>query len=313
MTLTPQELKGRIAGIIPGLPTLFNPDYSLNHAGMATHVNFLIDSGIQTLMLSLGVSELRFLSHAEVVAVTKTVVNAAAGRAAVITSTSEWWTGESLAFVKAVEDVGADGCIIVAPGRLYTSYRPSVHDDVFVKHYETIAQATRIGLVVHERNVPGWAGPGGPFTVSLMDRLAGIDHVVGVKMEGGNTYYAQEMVRKVRDRLAIIADWGEEFFLFAYDYGVAADISGVAQFAPRVALLYWDALRRGDLAEARRLTNEVLIRYYATVVKMDWVAAMKASMEFVGLPASPMRPPSAQLTEPERAELRRAMQETGLL
>ena len=46
---------------------------------------------------------------------------------------------------------------------------------------------------------------------------------------------------------------------------------------------------------------------------MDWVAAIKVSMEFVGLPPSPMRAPNAQLTEAERESLRQAMLETGLL
>jgi dihydrodipicolinate synthase/N-acetylneuraminate lyase len=137
--------------------------------------------------------------------------------------------------------------------------------------------------------------------------------VVGMKMEGGNTYYARQLVPMIKDRLAVIGDWGEEYFLFGYEYGVTADISGLAQFAPRLCVDQWHYLRDGNLAGARKLTNDVLVKYYAAVVEMDWVAAMKASMEFVGLPASPMRPPNAQLTPAERERIRRAMRETGLL
>ncbi|MBI3941833.1 MAG: dihydrodipicolinate synthase family protein [Chloroflexi bacterium] len=313
MACKSQELKNKIVGVVAGLPTLFHEDYSINHQGMRTHVNFLVENGMDVVILSLGISELRSLEFDEVKAVTKTVVEAAAGRVPVIASTAEWWTKQALDFVKYAQDVGADGCIVVPPGNPYTSYSPALHDDAIYRHFATIASATAIGLVVHERNVPGRGGAGAPFSIDLVDRLADIDNVVGLKLEGGDRYYAQTLIRKTRDRLAIIADWGPEDFLFVFALGVPAFITGVGQFAPQVTGQFWQALHSGNLAEARRLANEILTPYYAPVVTMDWVAALKVSMEFAGLPASPMRPPNAQLTPQQRETIHQAMIDTGLL
>src|SRR5687767_6131461 len=75
---TQQEVRDRIKGPIPGLPVLFTDDFQVNHAGMREYVNFLIDSGIKVLMLSIGISEYQHLSEGEIRAITKTVVDAAA-------------------------------------------------------------------------------------------------------------------------------------------------------------------------------------------------------------------------------------------
>lgn len=309
MASKPQELREKIVGVLVGLPTLFNEDYSINYQGMRTHVEYLIDNGVSVLMISRGVSELPYLTCEEIRAVTKNAVEAAAGRVPVITSTFEWWTGQATEFARYAQDVGADGCLVVLPP-LYAGYNPDLHDDAIYKHFETIAEATDVGLVIHERNL---VGVGIPLSVSLVDRLADIDNVVGMKLEGGDRFYSHQVVRKTRDRLAIIGDWGPEAWLFSCEYGVPANIAGMGQYAPKLEVQAWNDLRNGRLAEARRLINDVLTPYWTAWIGMDWVAAMKVSMEFVGLPASPMRPPNAQLTTEQREQLKQAMLELGLL
>ena len=312
MARTPQKLKDEIVGVVAGLPTLFNPDYSINHEGMRTHVDFFVENDIDVLMLSREISEFHYLTYEEIKAATKNVAEAVGGRVPFVASVFEWWTGQAVEFVKYVQDVGADGCLVMPP-YLYRPYDPAVHDDAFYKHFETVAEATDIGLLIHERNVLSRLGPGKPLSTSLVDRLASIDSVVGMKMEGGDLLYAQQVVRKTKDRLAIIGDWGDEAWFFTHEYGVPSCITGIGQFAPRASVEFWNALRDGRLEEARKMVNDVLTPYYLPVAEMDWVAAIKVSMEFVGLPPSPMRAPNAQLTEAERESLRQAMLETGLL
>jgi len=312
MASTPAELRERIKGVVVGLVTLFNDDYSINHEGMRTHVEYLIENGINVLMISRGVSELPYLSYDEIKAVTKTIVEAAAGRVPVITSTFEWWTGQAIEFARFAQDVGADGCIIVLPS-YYANYNPALHDDAICEHFEAIAHAADIGLVIHERNLVGWGGMGIPFPVSLVDRLADIDHVVALKLEGGDRFYAQSLIRKTRDRLVVIGDWGPEAWFFAHEYGMQANIAGMGQYTPKLEVQVWNDMQEGRLAEARETINEVMTPFWTVWKGMDWVAAMKASMEFVGLPASPMRPPNAQLTMEQREQLRQAMHELGLL
>ena len=121
------------------------------------------------------------------------------------------------------------------------------------------------------------------------------------------------MVTQTRDRLAITGDWGPEAWLFSHEYGVPANIAGMGPYAPALEVRLWHHVRDGRLAQARELINGIMTPYWATWMPMDWVAAMKASMEFVGLPASPMRPPTPQLTTEQREKLRTTMLELGLI
>jgi 1-pyrroline-4-hydroxy-2-carboxylate deaminase len=306
---TPQQLRPRIQGVIAGIVTLYGDDYSINHAAMRAHAEFLIDHGIDVLMISRGVSELPYLTLDEIVAITQTVVEAAAGRVPVITSTFEWATGQAIDFVQRVEDVGADGCMVVLPP-LYCGYDPALHGDAACRHFEAIAGQTGMGLLIHER---GWGAPPVPFLAGVLDRLADIDHVVGLKLEAGDRFYAHEVARRSRDRLAIIGDWGPEAWFFSHELGAPANIGGMSQYAPQLEVALWRHMQAGRLAEARRLINEVMTPYWVAWKGMDWVAAMKASMEFVGLPASPMRPPNPGLTGAQRGFLRAEMERLGLL
>jgi dihydrodipicolinate synthase/N-acetylneuraminate lyase len=312
MTCKPDELRERIEGIVVGLPTLFGAEYSVDHQATRTHVEFLIEHGMTVLMISRGISELAYLTPDEIIALTKTVVSAADGRALVITSTYDWWTGQALEFAQAVQDMGADGCLLSLPS-LFTAYDPALHDDAICAHFEAVARATDIGLLIHERPISGWSGSGAVFSLALLDRLADIDQVVGLKLEGGDRYYARQVVSRMGDRLSIIGDWGPEEFLFSHAYGVRANITGMGQFAPDIVARYWDAVRTGDLQEARSLVNRVITPWYAGMKAMDWVAAIKVSMELMGLPASPMRPPNAQPTPDHREMIRQILVETGLL
>ena len=304
-----QELRPRIQGVIAGIVTLYHDDYTIDHAAMRAHAEFLIAHGIDLLMISRGVSELPYLTPDEIVAITQTVVETAAGRVPVITSTFEWATAQSMEFAQRVEDVGVDGCIVVLPP-LYCGYDAALHGDAACRHFEAIATRTDIGLLIHER---GWGAPPAPFSAGVLDRLADIDHVVGLKLEAGDRFYAQEVARHTRDRLAIIGDWGPEAWFFSHEFGVAANIGGMSQYAPQLEVAVWRHTQAGRLDEARRLINEVMTPYWVAWKPMDWVAAMKASMEFVGLPASPMRPPNPGLTVAQRDVLRAEMERLGLL
>ena len=95
MATTPQKLRESIRGVVVGVLTLYNDDYTINHEGIRTHAEFLIENEVNVLMISRGVSELAYLTYEEIQALTRTVVEAASGRIPVLTSTGDWWTGQA--------------------------------------------------------------------------------------------------------------------------------------------------------------------------------------------------------------------------
>ncbi|MCZ7568932.1 MAG: dihydrodipicolinate synthase family protein [Ardenticatenaceae bacterium] len=310
----PETLRSRLCGPIVGLPTLFHENLEINHAGMKAHVDFLIENGIRVLLVSLGISEYPYLMEEEVRQVTRTVVEAAAGRATVIVSTGLWWTGGSVDFARYAQSVGVDGLLVVAPFHPYhPRYDPAIHNEALYRHFAAVAEAVDIGVLIHEKALPGYSGAKAPFSLSLIRRLAEIDNVVGMKEEGGDFNYQIEILTAVGDRIAVIDDSGKVSFLYTYPLGSPAYVSGIGQFAPQSSIRFWNHLTRGELEQARQMIARVEIPYSTKIVELGWVGAIKAAMEFRGLPGGPMRAPGVGLFPQQKEAFRQFLQQLGLL
>ncbi len=309
---TPEVVRDKIKGPVIGLPTLFTEDFQINYAGIHQHVDFLIDRGIEVLMLSVGISEYQHLSEEEIRMVAKTVAQAAAGRATVIAETDPWWTNQAVEFAKYAEDVGVDFLLVIPPDVSYLPYDPSVHDDELYRHFETVASATRLGVLFHMKALRG-RGVSHLWSMSLIERVAAIDNVVGMKDECASTFMTFEILRRLGDKIAVIDDASPVSFYYTYRCGSPAWISGIGQFAPHLDLKFYHDLRRGALDEAYRFVTEVVPPYFTLMSRFNWVATIKAAMDLVGLLGGPMRPPTPNLTPTQRIELREFMAKAGML
>jgi len=309
----PLELKGKLQGPIVGLPTLFKSNLEVNHDGIREHVEFLIENEIRVLMLSQAISEFQYLTEEEIAQVTKTVVEAAAGSATVLASTWQWWTGKAIEFAKYAEDIGADGLLVIAPFWPYAEYDPGVHNKGIYEHFKAVAEAVDIGIIFHDRWVLGYTGRRYTLSLSLVERIADIENVVGVKEESGDCYRLFEILKRVGHKVAVIDDYGKMSFLLTSQYGSPAYISGVGQFAPKVALQFWKHLKKGEMAQARRLAVEVVLPFDLKGLEFGWLATIKAAMELCGLPSSQVRTPGVSLTAQQKNELRQLMLNVGLL
>ena len=263
-------------------------------------------------MLSIGVSEYQHLSEEEIRLVVKTVAQAAAGRATVIAETGPWWTNQAVEFAKYAEDVGIDALLVITPDVSYLPYEPSIHDDGLYRHFEAVASATRLGVLFHLIALRG-LGVSRIWSMSLIERVAAIDNVVGLKDQCTNTFMTFEMLRRLGDKIVLIDDSSPVSFYYTYRCGSPAWISGIGQFAPHLDLKFYRDLRQGALDEAYRFVTEVVPPYFTLMLHFNWVATIKAAMDLVGLPGGPMRPPTPNLTPTQRIELRDFMTKAGML
>ncbi len=309
---SPEEIRSRIKGPVVGLPTLFTQDFQVNYAGIHQHVDFLIDRGIKVLMLSVGVSEYGSLSYEEIKMVAQTVAQATAGRATVIAETGPWWTGQAVEFAKYAEDVGVDALMVIPPELYYLPYDPSVHDDALYRHFETVASATKSAVLFHLRALRG-RGTARIWSMPLIERVAAIGNVVGMKDESTSLFMAFEMLGRLGDKIALIDDGTPTSFYYTYRCGSPAYISGMGQFAPHLDLKFYSDLRRGALDNACDFITNVVSPYIGLMRRLNWVATIKACMDLGGLPGGPMRPPTPDLTPTQRADLGDSIAKLGML
>ena len=254
-----EELKAKLKGVVVGMPTLFDEQFRINHAGLRTYVDFLLDKGVKILLISYGVSEFQYLSESDACQVTETVVKAANGRAIVLTTMGQWWTGEAAEYARCVEAIGADGLLVLTTYYPHAPYTPAQHDDAFVRHFEAIAQAAPIPLLFHEKAIIAGSGRR-PHSLQLIERVAAMEQVVGMKEQSGDDLYFYEILKRVGDKIAVIDDTSERSFFFTQQWGAAAFITYMDAF-PEVGLRFYELLISGQYDRARRIVTDIVVPY----------------------------------------------------
>jgi len=232
--------------------------------------------------------------HVEVIAAT---VKAAAGRVPVIAGAGGNATSEALALTRASERAGADALLHVTP---YYN-RPS--QEGLFRHYEAIAKATRLPIVLY--NVPTRTAC--DLATDTVVKLCEFDNIVAIKDATGNLVRGSDLVARVGHRMAVLSgDDGTAFPLYAC--GGRGVISVVSNVAPRAMSDMWDAVVEGDWARARARHFELRVLIQMLFAEPS-PAPTKAALAAMGRCTDEIRLPlveaSAKLFDELRMELSR--------
>ncbi len=298
MKLTADTLRGVNVAIVT--PFLDNHDVDL--AGAKQLTRFLIDAGVHGIMTTGGNGEFPHMLPDEKKAVTAAIVEEAAGEIPIIAGTAAAGTREAVLLGQDALEVGADGLIVTAPHYFQVS------EDALFVHYEAIATAVDLPLVLY--NNPLYTG--NEITPALIDRLAAVPNVIGLKQSNADFGVLMENIRMNGDKIAVLTGIDSQFYA-ALASGATGIFSTAACVIPREMVAIYDLARAGSFEEARQLQLNLqpLNRYLE--YDPGYVGPCKAALRMLGLPAGPVRGPLPEVTPDEEAGVRAALIEMGLL
>ncbi|HUS06730.1 MAG TPA: dihydrodipicolinate synthase family protein, partial [Bryobacteraceae bacterium] len=118
------------------------------------------------------------------------------------------------------------------------------------------------------------------------------------------------------DRLAWFGGLGDDCVPGYFAAGVQAYTSSISNISPKVSLALAAAGMAHDFSTLNGLMKKYVHPLYALRERTKGyeVAAMKAAMEILGMPAGPVRPPLQNCREKDIADLRELMKEyAGML
>jgi dihydrodipicolinate synthase/N-acetylneuraminate lyase len=280
--LSPEEFRKQVVGPIFSLPTPFTATFDVDHAGIRKSVDRAAKAGIKLFMLTSGNGEYESLTYDEIKAVTKSMVEAAAARGLVVAASGGWWTAQAIDYAKYAESIGADAVQIQIPSR-------RSGDESVVKHYQEIAAATKLPIVLH-----------GDFSAPLLRKLlAEVPAVCAMKEDVTLDYYIARQI-EFGDRIAIFGGGMEHRFLIGQPYGSRAFYSAYAPFAPEVGMKYWEAYQSGDTTKVAALVRKYDYPYLQKFSKQFW----HGSMEYFGVAQRYLRPPVDSYTDAQMKELK---------
>ena len=181
-------------GISTAIITPFR-DGDIDESALRTLIERQIDAGVNGLVPCGSTGESATMSHQEHARVIEITVSAVGGRVAVLAGTGSNNTREAIDLTQRAKDAGADGALLISP-----YYNRPTQDGIY-EHYKAIAEQTEFPLVVY--NVPGRTGSN--ILPGTLARLAGIDHVVGVKEACGDIGQIAEVIDQCPDGFAILS------------------------------------------------------------------------------------------------------------
>lgn len=294
------KFRARARGTVVPMPTPFKPDLSVDLEGVRAYTRFLIDHDITVISPLGSTGEFFTLSTDEHKQVMKTVVEEAAGKAVVIAGAGHSGTAMAGELVDYAEQVGADAVLICAP-YYYHSGPEAIYD-----HYRTLAEEHDIGIVIYSNR---------EFmtNLELIDRLASIENIVGVKEATGSYPLFYEWCVRHGNELAVLGGGSMRHYLWGQMWGSPGYFASVGNFAPHVEVEFMRCVDSGDLEKARRIVREIEYPFMQVAVKHDWFGSLKAAMQLCGLPAGPSRLPVVTVSEEACQELRNVLNELDLL
>jgi 4-hydroxy-tetrahydrodipicolinate synthase len=278
-------MRTRFTGVGTALVTPFRKDGSVDEAAVRTLARRQIDGGVHFLSPIGTTGEAPTLSHSEKLRVIELVVEQNNGRLPVLAGAGGYDTRETIALIRDIEKVGADGILSVTP-----YYNKPTQEGLY-QHYKAIAESTRLPIILY--NVPARTGVN--IDVATTVRLSAIENIIGVKEASGNVVQMSEIFAQAPSDFILLSG-DDPLTVAAMAVGGRGVISVASNVAPSEMAQIVEMAERGDYAGARKLHSWLLPLCQVNFVESNPIP-VKAAMAAMGLLEEnyrlPLVPPSA--------------------
>ena len=266
-----------VTPVTPFTDDLTRPDLEALR-GNLTH---LVDEGVRLLYIAGNTGEVASLSADEWTAVVEAAVGAVGDQAVVVAGIGHEYP-VAIELAGRAAELGVDG-ILAMPRQ-----QPYVASAGLVDYWRAIVERAALPAVVYSRGLPD------PTDLAPL-----LEHelVVGCKYSDRDVSGFADAVADDTSGTVWTCGAAERYAPFFHLAGAVGFTSGLANFAPRLALGLHAALREGDWKQALELraTCAPMEQLRARHGDAYNVAAVKVAMDAVGLAGGGVRPPLVHL------------------
>ena len=281
----------RWAGVFPAVTTQFRKDESLDLEGTARHLEALLSSGVDGLIVLGSLGENTALDPEEKRRVVRAAVEVARRRVPVLSGVAESSTRAACRYVQDCEKLGLDG-FMVMPAMVYRADSREA-----LAHFRSVGGATGLPWMLYN-NPPAYSVD---VTPAMLARLADLANLVAVKESSGDPRRITDLHAAVGGRYSIFAGV-DDLILEAAVLGIDGWVAGLGIAFPRENRRFWELTREGRWEEAR-----ALYRWYTPLLHLDthprFVQCIKLAVQECGLGAEWVRGPRLPLAGEEREEV----------
>jgi 4-hydroxy-tetrahydrodipicolinate synthase len=290
-----------LKGVFPALITPFAKDETIDEEGFRAliqhvlpHVDGIVPCGTTGEFVYLDLDEKRKLLDI--------AVDEMKGQKYVIAGTGSCSTKHAIELTKYAKDIGASASLVVSP------YYLNPTDKGQYEHYYQIAKQADFPIIMY--NIPQCTGSF--LSRRVIEDLAQIDNIVGLKDSSGNLPYTMEVLEKVEDKINVVIGH-DEVVLPALAGGCKGLILASAQVFPDIWQEVYSAVKNGDLDKARK-TQRKIQKLARIFVRYGGAVPVKAALRMMGLSVGRTRKPLTEggvILHEDREEIRLELEKLG--
>lgn len=231
----------------------------------------------------------------------KFAIDTVKGRVPVIAGTGGNCTANAIEMTKYAESVGADGALIVTP------YYNKTTQDGLVKHYEVIANETRLPIIVY--SVPSRTGVN--ITPDTCLKLSKIENIVAIKEASGNLSQVAEIKALCGDELNVYSGNDDQILpiLSVGGLGVISVLSNVVpEYTHNMVQNFFD----GNVAKATKMQLDSIELIKALFCEVNPIP-VKGALNMLGWNMGEPRLPLVPISEKGKVQMEKALKNFGLL
>ncbi|MGW2070360.1 dihydrodipicolinate synthase family protein [Streptomyces sp. NPDC001953] len=285
----PQHRPWRGVLVATALP--LTAELAVDHARFADHCTWLVENGCDGVVPNGSLGEYQVLTPEERAEVVETAVSALGGER-VMPGVSAYGAAEARRWAEQARDAGC-ASVMLLPPNAYRADERSV-----LAHFEEVAKA---GLPVVAYNNP--IDTKVDLVPELLAKLHREGFVQAVKEFSGDPRRAYRLAELAPELDLLIG--ADDVLLELAVAGAKGWVAGYPNALPRASVQLYRAAVAGDLDTALPLYRQLhqLLRWDSQV---EFVQAIKLSMDIVGRHGGPVRPPRVTLLPEQEAAVRAA-------
>jgi len=281
-------MKPSWTGVYPAVTTNFFEDQSLDFQTFENNINEQIKAGVHGIIVCGSLGENGTLSTDEKLALLESAKKTIAGRLPLIMTVAECVTAEAISFVKAVEQAGADGLMMLPPMRYASDDRETLH------YLHKVADATDLPVMAYNNPVAYKTF----LSIQMFHDLAQNQHFESMKESTGDIRYMTDIINEFGDRFKILSGVDDLAFE-SLVMGAHGWVAGLVCGFPRETVVIYELVQQGRIQEAREI-----YRWFFPLLHLDignkFVQNIKLAEVAVGMGTEMVREPRLPLVGAER-------------
>ncbi|MGE5248372.1 MAG: dihydrodipicolinate synthase family protein [Verrucomicrobiota bacterium] len=291
---------GFVRGVVPPIVTPVDAEERVVEASLRQIVDHVIVGGVHGI-LSLGSNgEFFGLDPEQQQRALSVTVDQAAGRVPVYMGIGAVATRECIRLARQGEKAKARAVTILPPMFLSPS------EGELYQHFRAVADATSLPVLLY--NNPDRMRTG--ISAALLERLAEVPNIVGIKDSSGDLTLTAEYIRRTRDKGFKVMAGRDIMILGALAYGGVGCVAATANVVPRLVVEIFERFQAGDLAGAREAQFRLAPLRMAFNLG-SFPVVTKDYMRLLGFDVGEPIRPNLRCSEANMARLRQILEDLG--